>query len=76
MLKILNLDLDLQTRFKATRQKRKPVEPTNKTLSTAIVKGEEERSISRASIVFFILVARTKKWHYLTLSPLINFNLM
>ena len=39
----LNLDLDLQTRFKATRQKRRPVESIEKTPNIAIVKRKEER---------------------------------
>jgi hypothetical protein len=57
MLKRLDLDLDLQTKSKAIRQKRRPVEPTEETPSTAIMKGEEEKSKSSllleiASLVF------------------------
>jgi hypothetical protein len=42
MLKGLDLDLDLQTRSKVTRQKWKPVKPTEKILNTVIMKREEE----------------------------------
>jgi hypothetical protein len=50
MLKRLNLNLDLQTRSKTIRQKRRLVEPIEKTPNTAIVKGEEERSRSRLDL--------------------------
>jgi hypothetical protein len=54
--------LDLQTRSKATRQKRRPVKPIEKTPSIAIMKGEEGRSrssllLERSSLVFFSLAA-------------------
>jgi hypothetical protein len=42
MLKRLDLDLDLQTRFKTIRKKRKSVEPTEKIPNTAIIKGMRE----------------------------------
>ena len=56
MLKRLNLNLDLQTSYIATRQKRRPVEPTEKTPRTTIVKGEEEKSRSRFK--FLLLLER------------------
>ena len=54
------MDLDLQTRSKATRQKRKPVESIKKTSSTAIMKVEEGRSGSRSSLLlkFFLVGVR------------------
>ena len=64
MLKRLDLDLDLQTRSKATRQKWRLVELIEKTPITAIVKGEEGRFrskfisslfLEKASFVFFSL---------------------
>jgi hypothetical protein len=49
MLKKLNLDLDLQTIFKVTRQKQRLVDLIEKTPNTTIMKKEDERSKSRSS---------------------------
>ena len=66
MLKILDLNLDIQTKFKATRQKLRLVEPTEKIPSTTIMKGDDGRSRSKSrsslllekvSLVFFFLTA-------------------
>ena len=63
MLKRLDLDLDLQTKSKVTRQKRRPIEPTEKTPSIIIVKGEEGRPrssllLKRASLIYIFFFGR------------------
>ena len=60
MLKRLDLDLDLQTRYKVTHQKWRPVEPTEKTASTAIMKGDEGRSPLRKSVSCFFLFGSSR----------------
>ena len=63
-LKRLDLDLYLQTRSKVTRHKRRPMEPTKKTPSAAIVKREDGRSRSSLLLKFFLVDVRVflKKW--------------
>jgi hypothetical protein len=56
------MDLDLQTRFKTTRKKRRSVEPTEKIPNTAIMKGRREDldlnldlpSSKRECLLFFL----------------------